>query len=139
MADLDDDPGVRFARLAFRGAGIYGILVLAPLYFLEDFINAHFPPPITHPDHFYGVIGVALAWQVAFLVIATDPRRYRPLIPATLVEKFSFGIAVMVLFARGRVPLPVLGPALIDTMLGVLFAVAWRRIPATWSPGAGSA
>jgi hypothetical protein len=126
-----DAGGERFARLAFKFAGIYGIVVLAPLYFMEDLINTHFPPAITHPDHFYGVIGLALAWQVAFLVIATDPPRYRPLMPVTLIEKFSFSLAVVVLFAKGRVPLPVLGPALLDMAFGVLFFVAWRRTPIT--------
>ena len=55
---------------------------------------------ITHPEYFYGFIGVGLAWQVAFLIIATDPRRYRPLIIPSIIEKFSFAAAIAVLFAR---------------------------------------
>ena len=37
------------------------------------------PPLITHPGFYYGFVGCALAWQVAFCFIATNPVRYRPL------------------------------------------------------------
>jgi hypothetical protein len=59
-----------FARRLFLLAGIYGILVLAPQYFLEAKLGQDYPPPITHPEQFYGFIGVALAWQAAFLLIS---------------------------------------------------------------------
>jgi len=62
------DRSVTFARRVFAAAGIYGVLVLAPQYFMEGRIGRDFPPPITHPEHFYRFIGVALAWQVLFLV-----------------------------------------------------------------------
>lgn len=53
------------------------------MYPLEDRIGRDLPPPITHPEYFYDSIGVTIAWQVAFLVIARDPVRYRVLmIPA---------------------------------------------------------
>jgi hypothetical protein len=52
---------LRFARVVFLVAGIYGILVLLPQYFLEERIGIDSPPPITHPEHFYGFVGVALA------------------------------------------------------------------------------
>ena len=68
-----------FARRTFLIAGVYGLLALVPMYFLEGRIGRDIPPPITHPEYFYGFIGVAVAWQVAFLVIARDPVRFRPL------------------------------------------------------------
>lgn len=52
-----------FARYLFCFAAIYGFLVLVPQYFLEEHIGRDYPPPITHPEHFYGFLGVALAWQ----------------------------------------------------------------------------
>jgi hypothetical protein len=58
---------MKFARRLFLIAGIYGVLVLAPQYFLEAKTGRDFPPPITHLEHYYGFIGVALAWQVFFL------------------------------------------------------------------------
>ena len=86
------------------GAGIYGLVALLPQYFLEERLNRDFPPAITHPEHFYGFVGVAAAWQLAFLLISRDVARFRPLMPVTVVEKISFGAAAVVLFAQGRVP-----------------------------------
>jgi hypothetical protein len=57
-----------FAKRVFFLAGVYGILALTPMYFLEARLGRDFPPPITHPEHFYGFVGVALAWQVLFAV-----------------------------------------------------------------------
>jgi hypothetical protein len=39
-----------FAKRVFLIAGVYGVLVLAPQYFLEARIGRDFPPPITHPE-----------------------------------------------------------------------------------------
>ena len=84
---------MNFARRVFRIAAIYGILALAPQYFLEENVGRDFPPPITHPEHFYGFVGVALAWQFLFLVIANNPVRFRPAMPVAVVEKLAFGVA----------------------------------------------
>lgn len=116
-----------FARRVFGLAGIYGIVTLAPLYVLEDWMNQAFPPPIAHPEHFYGFIGVALAWQLVFLAISRDPVRYRPIMLLGIVEKLSFGVAAWVLFLGGRLALVSLGPASVDLALAVLFAIAFRR------------
>ncbi len=67
---------MRFSKTVFMIAGIYGIIVILPGYFTEGRFSAQFPPAITHPEFYYGFYGVALAWQVAFLVIATDPVRF---------------------------------------------------------------
>ena len=64
---------MKFAKIVFYAAGIWGILVLTPLYFLFDRIGRQDPPPITHPGFYYGFVGVALAWQIAFLIIAPTP------------------------------------------------------------------
>lgn len=66
---------MKFAKVVFRIAGIWGLLVITPLYFLFDLISHNDPPPITHPGVFYGFVGAALAWQIAFLFIARDPVR----------------------------------------------------------------
>ena len=70
----DVPPGVRFASRVFRIAAIYGLIVLVPQYFMEGKIGRDTPPPITHAEYFYGFVGVALAWQPAFLLIARDAR-----------------------------------------------------------------
>ncbi|HEX6124524.1 MAG TPA: hypothetical protein VFZ23_04055, partial [Pyrinomonadaceae bacterium] len=70
---------MRFARYTFAAAGTIGILVLVPLYFMLEQTGVDNPPPVTHPEFYYGFIGVALSFQIVFLIIATDPIRYRPL------------------------------------------------------------
>lgn len=121
---------MRFARIVFWIAGIWGVLVLTPLYFMFDVISRNDPPPITHPGFFYGFVGVALAWQVAFFFIATDPARYRPLIIPSLLEKFSYGVAVVLLVGQGRMQASDLVFGGVDLLLGVLFAIAYFRTPA---------
>ena len=117
----------RFARRVFLIAAIYGLIVLLPQYFLEGRTGQAFPPPITHPEYFYGFIGVAVAWQLAFLVIARDPVRYRLLMLPAIVEKATFAIATMVLYGQGRLHAQMLAAGLLDLTLGLLFVVAYVR------------
>ncbi len=119
-------PGDRFARRVFLGAGIYGLIVLLPQYFLERQIGIDYPPPITHPEHFYGFVGVALAWQVVFLVIASDVRRYRVFMLPAILEKLAFFVPTAVLYVNGRVAPEVVAVASVDLVLGALFALAYR-------------
>lgn len=104
---------------------MYGVLAIAPMYFLESRIAADAPPTITHPEFFYGFIGVTLAWQLAFLVISTDPPRYRLLMLPAMFEKFSFTAAATVLILQGRLSGTVFGAAMLDFVLGVLFVIAF--------------
>lgn len=118
-----------FARWVFGAAGVYGLIVLMPQYLLEGRVGRDYPPPVTHPEYFYGFIGVGLAWQVAFLIIARDPARFRAMMPPGVLEKFSFALAAAALYAQGRLATAVLPFAAIDLLLGVLFLVAYVRTP----------
>ena len=115
-----------FARRVFHVAGIYGVLVLLPQYFLEDKLGEDYPPPITHPEHFYGFIGIALAWQFVFLLIARDVVRYRLLMLPAILEKLAFGVPTLVLYAQQRVAAPVAAAASVDLVLAILFTLAFR-------------
>ncbi|HJW09337.1 MAG TPA: hypothetical protein VJ483_06850 [Holophagaceae bacterium] len=117
---------VAFSRKVFTFAGIYGVLVMAPNYFMEGWIGRHAAPPITHPEYFYGFIGLALAWQLIFLLIGRDPLRYRAAMIPAVLEKAAFGVPALVLYACGRLAALTLVPALIDLCLGVLFVLAFR-------------
>ncbi|MBI1814814.1 MAG: hypothetical protein HYR72_07540 [Deltaproteobacteria bacterium] len=119
----------KFARRVFFVAGIYGLLVLVPQYFTEARTGRDFPPPITHPEFYYGFVGTALAFQLAFLVISRDPTRYRALMLPSVVEKATFGIATLVLFAQQRLAPLMLAFGMIDLLLGVLFLVTYTRTP----------
>lgn len=120
---------MQFARQVFLIAGIYGLIVLVPQYFLEGRIGRDTPPAITHPEFFYGFIGVAAAWQVAFLIIARDPVRYRLIMIPSMLEKLGFGGAAIVLYAQGRLaPMMLLG-GIVDLVWCVLFLIAYLRTP----------
>lgn len=120
------------ARWIFWLAGIYGLLVIAPLYFLEGQVGSDHPAGLTHPEFFYGFVGVTLAWQVVFLMIGSDPIRYRPLmIVAALLEKFPYTIAVLILWGQSRLAPAALVFAGIDAILGILFLVSFSLTPAS--------
>ena len=124
---------MRFARVVFAIAGVGGLLVLMPLYFLEMRIGEDVPPPITHPEFFYGFVGLGCVFQVGFLVIASDPIRFRPFMLIGVLEKASFGLPVFLLVGAGRIGTLLLPAAVMDCTLGVLFAVSWwmtRRLRA---------
>lgn len=116
---------MNFAKWVLRFAGVLGILLIVPFYFTEAQVGRDLPPAITHPEYYYGFLGVTLAWQIAFLIMSTDPLRYRPLLVAAMIEKGSYAIAACWLFALGRIPTVVLGAGVMDLMLGLLFVAAY--------------
>jgi hypothetical protein len=118
-------PSQRFARIVFAVSGIYGLIVMIPQYWLEDRIGVDSPPAITHPEYFYGFIGVVIAWQLSFLVIAKDPERYRALMPIAFIEKIAFGIPVLLLYAGHRITTSVLGFGVLDLIWALLFAISY--------------
>lgn len=118
---------MRFAKIVFWAAGIWGILVLSPLYFIFDLIGRQDPPPITHPGFYYGFVGAGLAWQLAFMIVATNPVRFRPLMLVAVFEKFSYAAALIVLYLQKRIHTSDLTFACVDLLFGVLFVVAYLR------------
>ena len=115
----------KFASRLFLFAGIYGILVLAPQYLAETGAGLALPEPIRNPEHFYGFVGLALVWQLVFILISRDVERFRPLMLLAVLEKLAFGVPVLVLYARDRVNAIVLAFGLVDLVLGVLFLAAF--------------
>lgn len=118
---------MKFAKAVFYIAGAFGIVVLFPQYFLFDKIGQDQPPAITHPEFFYGFVGIALVFQLVFLVIARDPLKYRVLIPICVLEKLSFGVPCVILYLQNRLAAQMLAAGLIDLTLGVLFVAAYLK------------
>ena len=125
---------MRFAQLTYKIAGIYGLIVTLPMFINEPWIAKNAPPPINHPEYYYGFAVLCLAWQLAFLVIAKDPVRFRPLMPVTFVEKFGFVIAIAALYTLGRVGMMMVGAAAVDLLLGIFFVLAYSRTPKVLTP-----
>jgi hypothetical protein len=132
---------MRFARWVFLLAGASGVLVVAPLYLEARFFAEH-PPATNRPEFYYGFAGVTLAWQLLYLLIGTDPVRYRPAMLVASLAKASFALAVVVLFLQQRAEAWWLAAAAMDGTWVVLFAAAFlltRKRPATRASPAGAA
>jgi hypothetical protein len=118
---------MKFAKIVFWMAGIWGVLVLAPLYFMFDLIGRQDPPPITHPAFYYGFVGAGLAWQLVFFIVATNPVRFRPLMIACLAEKFTYAAALIILYTQNRLHRADLVFAGADFVLGILFMTSFLK------------
>jgi hypothetical protein len=118
---------MKFAKVVFWIAGIWGVLVLTPLYFIFDMISRNDPPPITHPAFYYGFVSVGLAFQVAFFVIAKDPVRFRPMMIPSVLEKFGYGATLVVLFLQNRLHPQDLALGGVDLLFGILFFGAFFK------------
>jgi len=118
---------MKFAKVVFWAAGIWGLLVITPLYFMFDLIGRKDPPPINHPGFYYGFVGCALAWQVAFLFIGANPVRLRPMMIPSMVEKFTYAPGVVVLVMQGRMHHTDLIFAATDFTLGALFVASYLK------------
>jgi hypothetical protein len=122
-----DITSMTFAKVTFIGAGIWGIVVLTPLYWLVDVTGRPYSAPTDHPHFFYGFLSVAMAWQIAFLVIGTNPARFRPLMIPGILEKLGHVAGVAVLYWKARIPAIDAQAAVPDLLLALLFSVAFVR------------
>ena len=120
---------MKFAKIVFWLAAIWGFLIITPLYFLFALISKNDPPPITHPGFFYGFVGVAMVWQLAFILIARDPIRFRPMMIPAILEKLVYSIPVIILVLQKRMHPADLVFSATDLLLAVLFLIAYLRTP----------
>jgi len=103
------------------------LLVVPPLFFLLDTVNRRTPPAVTHPEFYYGFAAVTTVWQIAFLVIASDPVRFRPLMPVAVMEKAGWIGTLVVLYATGQISASVFPFGAVDSLIGLLFAIAFVK------------
>lgn len=80
-----------------------------------------------YPHFFYGFFGVALVWQCAFLLIATNPARCRPFMLVATAEKLAYIATLAVLSAHDRIATVDTQAAWPDGLLGLLFVIAFLR------------
>ena len=120
---------MRFAKIVFVIAGIWGIVVLTPFYWLVDVTGRHYSPPTEYPQFFYGFLSVAMAWQIAFLVIGSSPARFRLMMIPGAIEKLSFVVTVTVLHGHARISAADAAVAGPDLLLGLFFIAAFVKTP----------
>jgi hypothetical protein len=116
---------MKFAKVVFIAGGVWGIAALVPFYWLVDISGRRYAAPMDYPHFFWGFFSVALAWQLAFLLIGSNPVRFRPLMVPAIVEKFGFIGTLAVLFGRGRIPSADAAAAIPDAVVGLLFVAAF--------------
>lgn len=119
---------VTTVRWILRIAGIYGIIVIVPGFFSEANYSTMFPPAVNHLEFYYGFYSVTLAWQVVFLIMATDPVKYRMLLLPAMIEKSLFPGFIVWLYSTGRVSFMMLALSGVDVVLLVLFVLAFRSL-----------
>ena len=129
---------MRLARFVFIGAGIWGIAVLTPLYWLVDISGRHYAVPTDYPQFFYGFIGVAIAWQIAFLIIGSNPARFRTFMIPAMIEKFGYVSTLLFLYSQSRISALDMQPAIPDGLLGLLFVAAFLRTRTSGARSSGA-
>lgn len=121
---------MKFAKIVFWSAGAWGVLIVAPMLFLFDMVGSQDPPPINHPQFYYGFATAALVWQFVYMTIAANPARFRPFMLLGMLAKLSYFAAVAVLYAQGRLSTRMLLISSPDALFGALFLAAYLRTKA---------
>ena len=119
-----------FAASAFYDA----ILAVIFLFFARPIFNYFGVELPNHMGylHFPALLLVLFAWM--YWRIASDPARYRNLMPYGIGLKASYCIVVLYHWATGGVPSMWIPLAWIDFIFLILFVQAWRKAEAGARP-----
>lgn len=109
------------AKWIFRVAGVWGLLVITPLFFADT-------TQMAQPVYYLGFAGIAFVFQILFLVISTDPVRYRPIMPVCVLEKLST-LPFIYLYLVGRGEEQFFFGGIVDQVLAVAFIAAFLMTP----------
>lgn len=115
-----------FAKWVFTIGGIWGVLIIGSLFFIEPYVASR-TGPLSHPDTYYGFAVSTFAWQLGYLVIGRNPAAFRPFMLLGAGAKLAYLSACWILYAGGRIPVSVPVIASPDLLLAVLFVVAWFK------------
>lgn len=118
---------MKFAKVVFVCAGIWGIGVLTPLYWLVDVSGRRYGVPTEYPQFYYGFLSVAMAWQIAFLIIGSNPARFRMLMIPGILEKLGYVVPLVVLYQQARVTWADAQAAVPDFALAILMMLAFVK------------
>lgn len=118
---------MKFAKVVFVGAGMWGIGVLTPLYWLVDVSGRRYGVPTEYPQFYYGFLSVAMAWQIAFLIIGSNPARFRMLMIPGIIEKLGYVVPLVVLYQQARVTWADAQAAVPDFALAILMMLAFVK------------
>jgi hypothetical protein len=99
---------MKFAKVVFIAAGIWGIGVLTPLYWLVDVSGRR-----------YG--------EIAFLIIGSNPARFRMLMIPGMLEKLGYVVGLSLLYQQARVTWADAQAAVPDFVLAILMMLAFVK------------
>lgn len=121
---------MKFARWVFLIAGILGLLPVLLLAY-DTIANGE----VILPDFasmglfFYVFVFQYVCWQILYIVLASDPVRYRPVMIPSFFAKVSAPFNPIWLFLFGfNYWIPI---AVVDVVFAILFLIAF------WSAGRG--
>jgi hypothetical protein len=111
---------MKVARFTFLVAGILGLVATVPLAFAEKVMG------VAQPEFYYGFVLLDICWQILYLLLSSDPVRYRPMMIPAFLAKGSGTVALTWLYVLGRVSSQWVGIGTVDGIFAVLFLVAFR-------------
>jgi hypothetical protein len=118
---------MRFAKRIYRVAGIAGLFLVVPAYFLEGWTATINPPAVEHAEFYYGFVSVVMVWQLVYILIGTDPLRFRPVMLLAAAAKGSFVATLLTLFSLGRIQPLWFGFAAFDGTFTLLFLLGYIK------------
>ena len=110
---------MKMAKWIFLIAGIFGLLSTIPLAFAENIMK------VTQPEYYYGFVFLDICWQILYLVLASDPVRYRPMMIPAFLAKGSGTVALTWLYLIGRVSSQWVAIGAVDGIFAILFIVVF--------------
>jgi hypothetical protein len=116
---------MKLARWTFRAAGVFGLIVMVPMLFAEKLIEQIMPPPVNHPEFFYGFVILNICWQILYLFLARDPIRFRLMMIPSFFAKASGPVALMGLYLQNRISSQWITTTILDGIFAMLFLVSF--------------
>lgn len=107
------------AQWIFRIAGVFGLVATVPLAFAEKMMG------VKQPEYYYGFVFLDICWQILYLVLSSNPVRYRPMMIPAFLAKASGTVALSWLYLLGRVSCQWVAIGAVDGVFAVLFLVAF--------------
>lgn len=116
---------MKLAKWTFRTAGIFGLIVMVPMLFIEKLIVEIMPPAVKHPEFFYGFVLLNICWQILYLIVSKDPIRLRPIMIPSFFAKASGPVALLWLHFQDRISSQWVTTIYMDALFAILFLVSY--------------
>ena len=110
---------MKLAKWSFRIAGVWGLVSCFPLLFTEGWMG------VRQPEFYYGFVCLNICWQFLYLVVSSDPGRYRPMMIPAFLAKASALVALTWLYLAGRVSVPWVAIGAMDGVFAALFLASY--------------